>query len=183
VEPGGHSNPRGARSSAGLVGAQQIISAMPDCRVLDVTDALFITVGGTRKLVDKIEANGCRQDRSQRMVQAATESHSQWPCRPLHRRVLSSRGEPMNRRERSSTPLPGRLSSHSDRRHALDLKSARWPRRVQHHRLHGRWPQADQLDIHGRTLPQMNSTACSSIGRPGTDKRGELPLMDLELQW
>jgi MarR family transcriptional regulator, organic hydroperoxide resistance regulator len=62
---------------------------MPDCRVLDVTDALFITVGGTRKLVDKIEANGCRQDRSQRMVQAATESHR----RPLEPNRLTASGQ------------------------------------------------------------------------------------------
>jgi hypothetical protein len=69
--------PESARSTvcAGVLEPMQIISATPYCRVLDVTDALFITVGGTRKLVDKIEANGCRQDRSQRMVQAATESH------------------------------------------------------------------------------------------------------------
>lgn len=40
----------------------QIISATPDCRVLDIAEALFITVGGTSKIVDKIEAHGwCRR--------------------------------------------------------------------------------------------------------------------------
>ena len=40
----------------------QIISATRDCRVLDIAGALFITVGGTSKLVDKIEAHGwCRR--------------------------------------------------------------------------------------------------------------------------
>jgi hypothetical protein len=45
----------------------QIISATPDCRVLHIADALFITVGRDKQ--------ACRQDRSQRMVQSATESH------------------------------------------------------------------------------------------------------------
>jgi DNA-binding MarR family transcriptional regulator len=36
----------------------QIISATPECRVLDIAEALFITVGGTSKLVDKVEAHG-----------------------------------------------------------------------------------------------------------------------------
>ena len=40
----------------------QIISATPDCRVFDIAEALLITVGGTSKLVDKIEAHGwCRR--------------------------------------------------------------------------------------------------------------------------
>jgi DNA-binding MarR family transcriptional regulator len=40
----------------------QIISATPDCRVLDIAEALFITVGGASKVVDKIEARGwCRR--------------------------------------------------------------------------------------------------------------------------
>ena len=45
----------------------QIISATPDCRVLHIADALFITVGRDKQ--------ACRQDRSQPMVQSATESH------------------------------------------------------------------------------------------------------------
>jgi DNA-binding MarR family transcriptional regulator len=40
----------------------QIISATPHCRVLDIAEALFITVGGASKVVDKIEAHGwCRR--------------------------------------------------------------------------------------------------------------------------
>jgi DNA-binding MarR family transcriptional regulator len=40
----------------------QVISTTPGCRVLDVAEALFITVGGASKVVDKVEARGwCRR--------------------------------------------------------------------------------------------------------------------------
>lgn len=40
----------------------QVISTTPDCRVLDVAEALFITVGGASKVVDKVQAGGwCRR--------------------------------------------------------------------------------------------------------------------------
>jgi MarR family transcriptional regulator, organic hydroperoxide resistance regulator len=40
----------------------QVISRCPDCRVYDIADELSITVGGTSKLVDRIEAAGyCRR--------------------------------------------------------------------------------------------------------------------------
>ena len=40
----------------------RVVSATPDCRVLDVAEALFITVGGASKVVDKVEGAGwCRR--------------------------------------------------------------------------------------------------------------------------
>jgi DNA-binding MarR family transcriptional regulator len=40
----------------------RVISATPGCRVLDVSAALFITVGGASKVVDKVEGAGwCRR--------------------------------------------------------------------------------------------------------------------------
>ena len=36
----------------------QVVSATPGCRVLDVAEALFITVGGASKVVDKVQAGG-----------------------------------------------------------------------------------------------------------------------------
>jgi MarR family transcriptional regulator, organic hydroperoxide resistance regulator len=40
----------------------QVISATPGCRVLDVAEALLITVGGASKVVDKVQAGGwCRR--------------------------------------------------------------------------------------------------------------------------
>src|SRR5687768_17770355 len=40
----------------------QVVSTTPNCRVLDVSDALFITVGGASKVVDKVQAGGwCRR--------------------------------------------------------------------------------------------------------------------------
>lgn len=40
----------------------QVIDRTPDCRVLDIASALSITVGGTSKLVDRIEIGGlCRR--------------------------------------------------------------------------------------------------------------------------
>jgi DNA-binding MarR family transcriptional regulator len=40
----------------------QVISTTPGCRVLDVAEALFITVGGASKCVDKVQAGGwCRR--------------------------------------------------------------------------------------------------------------------------
>jgi MarR family transcriptional regulator, organic hydroperoxide resistance regulator len=40
----------------------QVVSTTPGCRVLDVADALFITVGGASKVVDKVQAGGwCRR--------------------------------------------------------------------------------------------------------------------------
>ena len=39
-----------------------LISTTPGCRVLDVAEALFITVGGASKVVDKVEGAGwCRR--------------------------------------------------------------------------------------------------------------------------
>jgi MarR family transcriptional regulator, organic hydroperoxide resistance regulator len=40
----------------------QVVSTTPRCRVLDVAETLFITVGGASKVVDKIEVAGwCRR--------------------------------------------------------------------------------------------------------------------------
>ncbi len=40
----------------------KVIDRTPDCRVLDISSALSITVGGTSKLVDRIEVGGlCRR--------------------------------------------------------------------------------------------------------------------------
>jgi DNA-binding MarR family transcriptional regulator len=40
----------------------QVVSLTPGCRVLDVAEALFITVGGASKVVDKVQAGGwCRR--------------------------------------------------------------------------------------------------------------------------
>ncbi len=40
----------------------QVIARTPDCRVQEIAEALSITVGGTSKLVDRIEAAGwCRR--------------------------------------------------------------------------------------------------------------------------
>jgi len=36
----------------------QVVSTTPGCRVLDVAEALFITVGGASKVVDKVQAGG-----------------------------------------------------------------------------------------------------------------------------
>ena len=38
--------------------AMQIIDSKPRCRVNDIADALSITIGGTSKLVDRIETAG-----------------------------------------------------------------------------------------------------------------------------
>ena len=39
-----------------------VVSTTPGCRVLDVAEALFITVGGASKVVDKVEGAGwCRR--------------------------------------------------------------------------------------------------------------------------
>lgn len=40
----------------------QVIDAIPCCRVIDIADALSITIGGTSKLVDRIEqADWCER--------------------------------------------------------------------------------------------------------------------------
>ncbi len=40
----------------------QVIARTPQCRVNDIAEALSITVGGTSKIVDRIEASGlCRR--------------------------------------------------------------------------------------------------------------------------
>jgi DNA-binding MarR family transcriptional regulator len=40
----------------------QVVSTTPRCRVLDVAETLFITVGGASKVIDKIEIAGwCRR--------------------------------------------------------------------------------------------------------------------------
>jgi MarR family transcriptional regulator, organic hydroperoxide resistance regulator len=40
----------------------QVVITTPGCRVLDVAEALFITVGGASKVVDKVQAGGwCRR--------------------------------------------------------------------------------------------------------------------------
>lgn len=40
----------------------QVVSTTPGCRVLDVAEALFITIGGASKVVDKVQAGGwCRR--------------------------------------------------------------------------------------------------------------------------
>ena len=40
----------------------QVVNTTPNCRVLDVSEALFITVGGASKVVDKVQAGGwCRR--------------------------------------------------------------------------------------------------------------------------
>ncbi|HJY44350.1 MAG TPA: hypothetical protein VJ301_06985 [Propionibacteriaceae bacterium] len=40
----------------------RVVSTTPDCRVLDVAEALFITVGGASKVVDKVQLGGwCRR--------------------------------------------------------------------------------------------------------------------------
>ena len=40
----------------------QVVRTTPGCRVLDVAEALFITVGGASKVVDKVQAGGwCRR--------------------------------------------------------------------------------------------------------------------------
>ena len=36
----------------------QVVSTTPGCRALDVAEALFITVGGASKVVDKVQAGG-----------------------------------------------------------------------------------------------------------------------------
>ena len=42
--------------------AMRIVDEHPSCRVYDIADALAITVGGTSKLVDRLEAAGhCRR--------------------------------------------------------------------------------------------------------------------------
>ena len=40
----------------------QVVDSVPDCRVFDIKEELLITIGGTSKLVDRIEAAGwCRR--------------------------------------------------------------------------------------------------------------------------
>src|SRR5947209_11667491 len=40
----------------------QVIARVPSCRVFDIASELSITIGGTSKLVDRIEASGhCRR--------------------------------------------------------------------------------------------------------------------------
>ena len=40
----------------------QVVKRTPRCRVIDIAEALSITVGGTSKLVDRLEASGlCRR--------------------------------------------------------------------------------------------------------------------------
>ena len=46
----------------GWMEVMHLIGTTPGCRVLDVAEALFITVGGASKIVDKIEGAGwCRR--------------------------------------------------------------------------------------------------------------------------
>lgn len=45
------------------VEVMQVVRATPDCRVLDITRGLSITVGGASKVVDRVEAAGfCRRE-------------------------------------------------------------------------------------------------------------------------
>jgi DNA-binding MarR family transcriptional regulator len=46
----------------GWLEVMQVVTLTPGCRVLDVAEALFITVGGASKVVDKVQAGGwCRR--------------------------------------------------------------------------------------------------------------------------
>jgi DNA-binding MarR family transcriptional regulator len=40
----------------------QVVRTTPGCRILDIAEALFITVGGASKVADKVQAGGwCRR--------------------------------------------------------------------------------------------------------------------------
>jgi DNA-binding MarR family transcriptional regulator len=64
----------------------QIIARTPDCRVHDIATELAITVGGTSRIVDRIEANGdCR-----RKANPADRRSSVIVLTPTGRRRLTS---------------------------------------------------------------------------------------------
>jgi DNA-binding MarR family transcriptional regulator len=62
VEPGGRPFHREHGLPLAWLEVMQVVSTTPGCRVLDVAEALFITVGGASKVVDKVQAGGwCRR--------------------------------------------------------------------------------------------------------------------------
>lgn len=67
----------------------QVIERTPDCRVQDIAAALSITVGGTSKLVDRIEAAGW----CQRRANPGDNRSSCIDLTPAGRRLLSAAHE------------------------------------------------------------------------------------------
>jgi DNA-binding MarR family transcriptional regulator len=66
----------------------QVIARTPDCRVQEIADALSITVGGTSKLVDRIEAAGwCRRRENPRDRRSSCIDLT-----PAGRRLLAAAG-------------------------------------------------------------------------------------------
>jgi len=66
----------------------QVIARTPDCRVQEIAEALSITVGGTSKLVDRIEAAGwCR-----RRANPADRRSSYVDLTPAGRLLLAAAG-------------------------------------------------------------------------------------------
>jgi len=66
----------------------QVIAHTPDCRVQEIADALSITVGGTSKLIDRIEAAGwCRRRENPR-----DRRSSYVDLTPAGRRLLAAAG-------------------------------------------------------------------------------------------
>lgn len=66
----------------------QVIARTPDCRVQEIAEALSITVGGTSKLIDRIEAAGwCR-----RRENPGDRRSSHIDLTPAGRRVLTAAG-------------------------------------------------------------------------------------------
>jgi DNA-binding MarR family transcriptional regulator len=63
----------------------QVIARVPSCRVFDIASELSITIGGTSKLVDRIEASGhCR-----RLANPHDRRSSLIELTPAGRRLLS----------------------------------------------------------------------------------------------
>lgn len=66
----------------------QVIARTPDCRVQEIAEALSITVGGTSKLIDRIEAAGwCR-----RRENPADRRSSFLDLTPAGRQLLTAAG-------------------------------------------------------------------------------------------
>jgi len=84
----------------------QVIDRTPDCRVQEIAAALSITVGGTSKLVDRIEVAGwCRRRKN-----PGDRRSSYLDLTPAGRRLLAAAGRTFAREvdDRLRTPLSSR---------------------------------------------------------------------------
>ncbi len=86
-----------------------VVSTTPGCRVLDVAEALFITVGGASKVVDKVETAGwCRRlpnpnDGRSNLLELTASGRQVLAVQPASPSVKPSRSTSARRRQRPSS--------------------------------------------------------------------------------